>query len=78
MTKLKLGHVDTDKPVRISLKLPAPLYRNLLAYGEALAKETNEIPLEPAKLIPAMLEHFIATDRGFAKLKRNSTSEKLA
>ncbi len=78
MTKLKLGHVETDKPVRISLKLPAPLYRNLLAYGEALAKETKEKPLEPAKLIPAMLEHFIATDRGFAKLKRSSTSEKLA
>ncbi len=78
MTKLKLAHVETDKPVRVSLNLPAPLYRNLLAYGEVLAKETKEIPLEPAKLIPAMLEHFIATDRGFAKLKRNGPSEKLA
>ena len=70
MNKLKLGHVETDKPVRVALKLPAPLYRNVLQYAELLSKSTGQQLLEPAKLIPAMIESFIATDRGFAKLKR--------
>jgi len=72
MAKLKLGPVETDKPVRVSIKLPAPVYRNLLAYAEALATATNQEPLKPDKLIPAMIEHFMATDRGFAKFRRQS------
>ena len=70
MNKLKLSHVETDKPVRVSLKLPAPLYRGVVLYSELLSKSTGQQPLEPAKLIPAMIESFIASDRGFAKLKR--------
>ena len=72
MRKLKLLHVETDKPVRVALKLPAPLYRSVLQYAELLSKSTGQQPLEPAKLIPAMIESFIASDRGFAKLKREA------
>jgi len=80
MNKLKLTHVETDKPVRVSLKLPAPLYRSVLQYAELLSKSTGQQPpLEPAKLIPAMIENFIAGDRGFAKLRREASgSDKLA
>ena len=79
MNKLKLGHVETDKPIRVSLKLPAPLYRSVMEYAELLSKSTGQQPLEPAKIIPAMIETFIAGDRGFAKLKRETSgSDKLA
>ena len=73
MTKLKLGHVETDKAVRVSIKIPPTVYRNLLAYAEALAAATQQEALKPDKIIPAMVEQFMATDRGFAKV-RNQTS----
>ncbi len=77
MAKLKLGAVETDKPVRVSIKLPAPVHRDLLAYPDALAAATKQEPLKPDKLIPAMIEHFMATDRGFAKARKQSASPDL-
>ncbi len=68
MTKLKLGPIADDKPVRVSLDLPAALYRDLTEYGRLLAEGGS--PVEPVKLIVPMLERFIVTDRGFAKAKR--------
>ena len=72
MTRLKLGHVETDKAVRVNIKLAPPVYRNLLAYAEALAAASHQEVLKPDKIIPAMVEQFMATDRGFAKV-RNQT-----
>jgi len=68
MTKLKLGPIADDKPVRVALELPAALHRDLIEYGRLLAE--GDAPIEPAKLIVPMLERFIATDRGFAKARR--------
>lgn len=70
MTKLKLGPIANDKPVRIALELPAALHRDLIEYGRLLAE--GGAPIEPAKLIVPMLERFIATDRGFAKARRST------
>lgn len=70
MTKLKLGAIPDDKPVKIPLELPADVHRDLVAYAEALARETGQT-LEPAKLIAPMLARFMATDRAFAKLRRD-------
>ncbi len=70
MTKLKLGHIADDKPVRIALELPAALHRDLIDYGRLLAE--GGAPIEPAKLIVPMLERFISTDRGFAKARRTT------
>jgi hypothetical protein len=67
MAHLKLAAIEDDKPVRVSLELPARLHRDLIAYGQILG---GLAPIEPVKLIPAMLERFMATDRGFAKAKR--------
>ena len=36
MTKLKLGPLADDKPVKISIDLPAAVHRNLLAYANYL------------------------------------------
>jgi hypothetical protein len=75
MSKLRLGIVESDKPVRVSIKVPAPVYRNLLAYADALAAATKQDPPRPEKIIPAMIEQFMATDRGFAKFRRKSAGE---
>jgi hypothetical protein len=70
MTKLKLGPIADDKPVKVTLELPAALHRDLVAYAEVLARGTGQPAMDPMKLIVPMLERFIATDRGFAKAKR--------
>ena len=70
MSKLKLGPLADDKPVKLSLELPAALHRDLVAYAEALARETGQPAADPVRLIVPMLERFIATDRGFAKARR--------
>ena len=75
MTKLKLGPIADDRPVKIALELPATLHRDLLEYGRLLAD--GGAPVEPAKLIVPMLVRFIATVRGFAKGRRVSRSEKV-
>lgn len=71
MPKLKLGALADDKPVKITLELPATVHRDLLAYAEALAGETGHAIPEPSKLIAPMLERFMATDRVFARTRRS-------
>jgi len=79
VAKLKLGAIADDKPVKLTVELPAALHRDLVAYGQALARETSQGVVEPAKLVGPMLARFMATDRAFAKLRRTiSTSEKAA
>ena len=70
MTKLKLGPLVDDRPVKVSVELPGPLHRDLLAYAEVLARETGQPVSDPVKLIVPMLERFIATDRGFARSRK--------
>ncbi|WP_439500416.1 DUF2274 domain-containing protein [Aminobacter ciceronei] len=72
MTKLKLGPIADDKPVKITVELPAALHRDLTAYAAVLARETGQPTTDPMKLIVPMLERFIATDRGFAKARRSA------
>jgi hypothetical protein len=70
MSKLKLGPLENDRPVKMSVELSAATHRDLLAYAETLGKETGRSIGEPAKLIAPMIERFMASDRGFAKLRR--------
>jgi hypothetical protein len=70
MAKLKLGAIADGKPVRVTIELPATLHRDLVAYGEVLARETGQAAIEPAKLVAPMLARFMASDRVFAKLRR--------
>ena len=70
MTKLKLGPLADDKPVKISIELPAGVHRDLLAYAEVLGRSTGQSVPEAAKLIAPMIERFMATDRAFAKARR--------
>lgn len=70
MAKLKLGVIADDKPVKLAVELPAAVHRDLVAYAEILARETGHPVGDPAKLVVPMVEHFMATDRGFAKARR--------
>jgi hypothetical protein len=70
MAKLRLGAIEDDKPVRLTIELPAALHRDLIAYAQALARETAREALEPAKLIAPMVARFMSTDRAFAKTRR--------
>ncbi len=71
MVKLKLGSITDDKPVKVSFELPATVHRDLVAYAQILARETGRSVGDPVKLIPPMIERFMATDRGFAKARRD-------
>jgi hypothetical protein len=70
VAKLKLGAITDDKPVKLTVEIPAGLHRDLLAYAEVLARETGQGIAEPTKLIAPMLARFMATDRVFAKARR--------
>jgi hypothetical protein len=70
MTKLKLGPIAADNPVKVALELPAALHRDLVAYAEVLGSQTGQPVSDPIKLIVPMLERFVATDRGFVKARR--------
>jgi hypothetical protein len=70
MAKLKIATLSDDKPVKISLELPASVHRDLVTYAKALASESGLPISDPGRLIAPMLARFMATDRGFAKLRR--------
>lgn len=67
MSKLKLGPIEDDTPVKVTVELPASLHRDLLEYSKQLASETNSKVAEPSKLIVPMIGRFIEGDRGFSR-----------
>jgi len=67
MTKLKLGPLADDKPVKLSIELPAAVHRDLLAYATVLATETGGEAVPPERLVAPMLAKFMASDRGFSR-----------
>lgn len=72
MAKLKLDALTEDKPIRVTVELPGPVHRELVAYAELLARQTGQAISDPAKLIGPMIQRFMATDRGFTKARRTS------
>jgi hypothetical protein len=69
MAKLKLTNVPDDKPIKMTVDLPAAVYRDLTAYAEVIGQESGQAAPQPGKLIVPMLQRFMATDRAFAKLR---------
>ena len=67
MTKLKLGPLADERPVKLTVELPAPVQRDLVAYAAALAAETGGVPVKPEKLVAPMLARFMETDRAFRR-----------
>jgi len=73
MSKLKLAALLDDKPVKLTVELPALVHRDLLTYAEMLGRDSGQPIADPAKLIAPMLARFMATDRAF-KSRRNNQS----
>ncbi|MBN9465865.1 MULTISPECIES: DUF2274 domain-containing protein [Caulobacteraceae] len=75
MTKLKLGPLADDRPVKLTVELSAAVHRDLAAYAAALATETGSEAVTPEKLVAPMLARFMATDRAFTKSQRQGMSK---
>lgn len=71
MQKLRLTAPFDDKPVKLTIELPAQVHRDLVAYAEVLGRETAQA-IEPAKLVGPMLAQFMSTDRAFSKARRRA------
>lgn len=72
MTRLKLSDLADEKPMRVTIELPARLHRELLAYAVALNSGEAKGAPPPERLIPPMIERFIATDRSYSKARRSA------
>ncbi len=75
MTKLKLGAIADDKPVKLTIEIPAAIHRELVAYAEVFGRTTGQVLSDPAKLIVPMIERFMATDRAFARTRRQAVPQ---
>ena len=76
MSKLKLGPLADDRPVKLTVELPAAVHRDLLAYADALGRETGQAISDPVKLIGPMLVRFMATDRAFLKARKHGAGDR--
>lgn len=77
MAKLKLSAVPDDKPMRLTVELPAAVHRDLIAYAEVLGRETGQT-VEPGKLVAPMLARFMSTDRAFVRMRRQRRERSLS
>lgn len=69
MTRLKLSDLADEKPVKLTVELSGKLHRDLTRYAVAVnGGNANGAP-SAERLIPAMIERFMATDRAFAKAR---------
>lgn len=73
MPKLKLGPLPDERPVRMQVTFTAEQHAQLTAYAEAVAAESDRA-VEPARLVPRIVERFIGTDRAFNRSKPNAPS----
>jgi hypothetical protein len=76
MAKLKIGSLHDDKPVKVTVELPAEVDRDLRAYAEIIKHESGQSVSDPTKLIAPMLQRFMATDRAFKKLRHRSAQDR--
>lgn len=75
MSRLRLGPIIEEKPVKLTVELPGALFRQLGDYARAHAAEnglSDPVPVE--RLIAPMVERFIVSDRGFVRRRRGNGS----
>jgi len=70
MAKLKLSAIPDNTPVKLTVEPPAAVHRDLVEYAEVLSRESAQ-KRGPVKLIAPVLARFMATDRAFARLRRD-------
>ena len=69
MAKLRLTSVPDERPVKLTVELPASVHRDLAAYAEVFARQSGQ-KIEPEKLIGPMLGRFMSSDRAFLRARR--------
>ena len=74
MSKLKIGAIEDDKPVAMTIKLPAAVHRDLKTYAE-LIKRNGCRTIDLNSLVGTMIARFMATDRAFRKARRQMQNE---
>jgi hypothetical protein len=72
-TKLKLGPIPDDKPVRLTITLSAELAALLRNYADAVGSRSSK-PVTVERVVPYMLERFIKTDRAFMRTHRHAAA----
>jgi len=72
MTDLKLGKLPDRTPVKLTITIAPSLNCALQTYAE-LYRETYGHAEPVAELIPYMLEGFLASDRNYAKARKERT-----
>ncbi|MBB2199864.1 MAG: DUF2274 domain-containing protein [Gluconacetobacter sp.] len=70
MTTLRITEIPDEKPVRMTVDLPADLHRDLVAYAALVSQNGQSV--DPVRLVPHMIRGFIASDRGFRKLRQSA------
>ncbi len=65
MTKLRLGPIIDEKPVKLTIELPAALHHSLVKYAQLLARESGSAKIEPSRLVAPMLDRFMRGDKAF-------------
>lgn len=73
MSRLRLGPIVEEKPVKLSVEISGALMRDLKDYSAVHARLnglSEPVPIE--KLIPPIVERFIAGDREFTKQRRRT------
>jgi hypothetical protein len=71
MADLKLGKLPDRTPVKMTILLTPGLHRSLCEYAKAY--EASYLDAQPlAELVPAMLEAFLESDRGFQRGRRGA------
>ena len=70
MAKLRIAGLTEERPVKVTLELPASVHRDLVAYAEILGQQNGHPINDPNKLIAPMVARFIATDRAFVRSRK--------
>jgi len=68
---LKLAKLPDRTPVKIAITVTPDLDADLRAYLDLYRATYEDKGAMVADLIPAMLESFLASDRAFAKARKN-------
>jgi hypothetical protein len=69
MSKLKINAIMDSKPVAMTIRMPPKVHQDLIAYAEALKRESGQT-VDPGSLVARMLARFMETDRAFRKSRR--------
>ena len=76
MTKLRLGLIIDEKPVKLTIELPNAIHQSLVKYAQLLARESGSAKIDPSRLVAPMLDRFMKADKAFLKTKKIMGSEK--